>query len=240
MSTIQITDEMLTAYLDGELDELQAAQIKAAIASRPEVSQRVRSLEIVKQDLKPAFDLFLNEAPAAPSFETPQKPSRSWSFLKGIAAACAIGAILMITYPFDRTAGLSFPERVAIYQELYTYETIASLSFSESQKSSQLDFLTDRVGYDLTSFGQIDGLNFLRGQLLSLDGANLAHLSYLSESGRPIALCAVPMADADTPGTEVMEIRGLTAVTWNDAGYAFILIGDLEDDLVDTFIKSLG
>ena len=243
MSATQITDEMLTAYLDSELDAHETSKVEAALAKNAALSQRLQSLDIVTQDLKPAFDLFLKDAPTAPSFELPKKQPWSWSFfpaMTAVAASVAAAAFFVTVYPFDRTAGLSFHERVAVYQELYVYETVASLSFTESEKSGQLDVLTGRLGYDMTSFGQIEGLNFLRGQLLGLDGEDLAHLSYLSDNGRPIALCAVRMADADEAGANVTEMLGLTAITWNDAGYAFILIGELEDELIESFVTSLG
>ncbi len=243
MGTTQITDEVLTAYLDSELDSQQTAQVEDALSSSPAISERLRSLEIVKQDLKPAFDAFLKEAPITPSFTSPRNNVRQRSFVRvatALVAGLVAAAVIFRAYPADPIQSLELDEQIAVYQNLYVYETLSSMSYTEGEKSRQLSSLSERIGYDLAAFGQIEGLKFVRGQLLGFDGENLAHLSYLTDDGRPIALCAVRTSSPEQSGATVSELLGMTAVKWQDAGYSFVLIGDLEPELVDTFVSSLG
>ena len=243
MSSTRITDEVLTAYLDCELDSHQAAQVEDAMSKYPAVSERLRSLEIVKQDLKPAFDMLLKDAPAAPSFQKRTRGDAPRLFVRVATALAAIlvaAAVFLRAYPLDPTEGLELHERIAIYQDLYVYETLSSLSFTEGEKSRQLDFLSDKIGYDLDPFSSIEGLNFVRGQLLGVDGESLAHLSYLSDTGRPIALCAVRMGAPEQSEASVVELLGMTAVKWQDKGYSFVLIGELEPETINSFVTSLG
>lgn len=243
MATTQITDEELTAYLDSELDSQMAAQVEHALSTNPAISERLRALEIVKQDLMPAFDSILKDAPISPPFGAPTRSVARGSFVR-VATALVAGlvavAVIIRGYPVDPTQGLELDEQIAVYQNLYVYETLSSLDFTESEKSRQLSSLSDRIGYDLSPFAQIEGLEFVRGQLLGFDGEGLAHLSYLSADGHPIALCAVRTASPEQLDATVTELLGMTAVKWQDAGYSFVLIGELEPGIIDTFVSSLG
>lgn len=243
MSAAQISDEMLTAYLDSELDAHEVAQVEDAIKESPAILERLRSLDIVKQDLKPALDLLLKDAPAAPFIQKPQPKSAPQFLLRSataIAALLVAGVILLRAFPMNSTDQLALVERIAVYQDLYVNETLSTLSFTEVEKSRQLDFLSERIGYDLSTFENVKGLEFVRGQLLGFEGENLAHLSYLSDSGLPIALCAIRLDSPEYAGAFVTEVMGMTAVQWQDSGYQFFLIGDVEADVVDMFLTSLS
>ena len=52
---MNVSDETLGAFVDGELDAAQRAEVEAAIAADPEVSQRVERLRAVQNELLTAF-----------------------------------------------------------------------------------------------------------------------------------------------------------------------------------------
>jgi hypothetical protein len=57
----EINDEMLTAYVDGELDNTAATEVKAALLRDPELRRRAERLHGSAQALRGAFDELLAE-----------------------------------------------------------------------------------------------------------------------------------------------------------------------------------
>jgi hypothetical protein len=115
---MNFSDELLGAYVDGELDCASRQQVDAAIASQPEVAQRVAQLKQTRERLRSALDPTLTEsvpdgllavldaAPAEPSRATDFAKARrtkhragtrsgsSWPVWTAIAASAALAAII--------------------------------------------------------------------------------------------------------------------------------------------------
>jgi len=64
-----IEDELFFAWLDGELDEVAAGQVAAAVAASPELTARAEQHKRLAAGLKGAFDPVANGSCAAPRFE---------------------------------------------------------------------------------------------------------------------------------------------------------------------------
>lgn len=56
-----ISDEQLTAYVDGELDAHAREQVERAIASDPELARRVERQRVLREKLRASFDEVLSE-----------------------------------------------------------------------------------------------------------------------------------------------------------------------------------
>ena len=118
-----ITDEILMAYVDEELDAPARAEVEQAIASDPELARRVARQRVLREKLRAAFDSVLSEpvpdrltaaARTSPGFstappepgvtslgqaraaKTAQRAQRPWSWSEwsAIAASVALGAVI--------------------------------------------------------------------------------------------------------------------------------------------------
>src|SRR5262245_26028644 len=114
-----ISDEQLMAYVDGELDTVERAQVEQAMASDPDLARRVTRQQRLRKTLRATFDEVLREpvperllaaarnAPVAPSrvdgsvsdldqARMRKAPSRRWAWPEwgAIAASVAVGAVI--------------------------------------------------------------------------------------------------------------------------------------------------
>ena len=61
-----VTDELLTAYLDGAVSEQEQAELEAAFEADPELAQRLEALQVPGGIFASAFDLDAMDAPQMP------------------------------------------------------------------------------------------------------------------------------------------------------------------------------
>lgn len=61
-TSLSLSDAMLQAYVDGQLSEVQAAQVEALLAHHPELAARVAGYRHLNRDLHACFDSALDEA----------------------------------------------------------------------------------------------------------------------------------------------------------------------------------
>ena len=108
---MNLSEETLMAYVDGELDVATREQVAKAVAADPAVARRVAAHQALRGTLRAAFDPVLREpvparflslvqgAPAAAQpapvlpFRTRSVPQRSWVQWTSLAASFALGAL---------------------------------------------------------------------------------------------------------------------------------------------------
>lgn len=225
--TEHISDEMLTAFLDGELSTLESQKVQKAIATDPALSERLASLDIVTPDLTAAFDGILASAPAMPDLP-PMEEERSRGVF-GLAAAAIAGVAIGFgaTFGFSQPQDPDWKEAIANYQTLYVPETLATAQ-NDTAQSERLAGFAARLDLDLAQAQTADGFDFRRVQMLGYEGSPLVQMAYVSETGEPFAFCITAVDEADyAPQTDM--ISGLAAAHWVKDGYGFLVIGG--DDL---------
>jgi len=72
-------------------------------------------------------------------------------------------------------------------------------------------------------------LTFERGQLLQRDGAPLAQISYLPETGAPVVLFVLA-GKAKALALEEKKIEGVPVAIWREENLSFLLTGDLPQE----------
>lgn len=236
------SDEELTAFLDGEADDVLLEEISEALETDAELEERMAGLEIPMAAITGAFDQMLADAPAMPALPTLKdavpEPTKApepantnaplkWAwglgtFGTGIAAGLAVALFTGFGTPEPAPRGwVSF---VASYQTLYTTTTLAGLNPSEAEAALQLASVSEGIGIDLAGLPQAEGLTFRRAQLLGFNGKPLVQISYLRDDGTPVALCIIP-AGPDEKGLSMGAAEGLDVARWNTPGFGFLLIG---------------
>lgn len=178
-----VTDEMLMAYADGELEAPARAELERAMAADAALAERVRAHAALRARLQAAFAPELDEpvperlrpaAPPAPAGEVvdlaaqraarrPAASSGDWWRWGGLAASLLVGALLGRLWPGDGPAG-DFESRAgrlvargAVAQALSTQRAAAPPA--DARVAVQLSFV-DRAGAFCRTFstGRVAGL----------------------------------------------------------------------------------
>ena len=236
MKRREFTEEELVAYLDGELSADRRTEIEQALTTDPALSDRLSELRVDTSAIKSAFDGLLDDAPDHRPLAKPLQPTRRrLARLGGLAAALILVAALGFTA--GRLAGpdeaADWRMAVAEYQLLYRTETLNHLARGAEEIESERVRVTRRLGLDIAGplLADLEGLNYRRAQLLGFEAAPLAQFAFLDQMDRPVAFCVTPSDEADR-GVETAKMKGLAAASWVSGGYAFLVIGDVPENLV--------
>ncbi|MEL6570606.1 MAG: hypothetical protein AAFQ64_03040 [Pseudomonadota bacterium] len=237
--TEHVSDETLTAFLDGELSADESAAVESALTAQPALAQRLAQLDVVKDDIAMAFDEILPSAPTMPDLPSASPRAKSASPFMGLAAAAAVGAII----GFGATFGTSAPsapdwkEAIANYQVLYVPETLATATGQD--QAERLETFSERLGLPLKEATIVDGLTFRRVQMLGFEAAPLVQMAYVSPDGAPFAFCITEVGEADyAPKTE--NLSGLAAAHWVEDGIGYLIIGGDDLDFVNGLAATLA
>lgn len=236
---VKITDEEITAYLDGEFEYTPAAEIENAINNNPAFASRVESLSIDKKKFVNAYDGLIKETPTMPnlSYRRDRWPKVSFAKIAAVTCIVLLVGIGLKTY-FVTQSHPSWITYVASYQSLYSKNTLAHINQNELEATQELKRVSASIGRDI-KFDSLDIheiLDYKRAQILNFEGQALMQITYLSKSGAPIALCIMRSESAaqisETPKFKTLE--GMRSAYWQQGGYQFFLIGGKNEALIKT------
>jgi anti-sigma factor RsiW len=250
------SDEVLVAYLDGELSAEERLHIEAAIAADVSVRARLDRLAQGSRDLTAAFDSLLDEAPYGrmntmlartepASAAVPTRPiwrpaliaaSIALLILGGIAGYLAAG---LTTRDEARMADY-WREVVAEYVALYSTDTFAGFPDDVEIHRLALAGVGGKIGLDLTPEKvTLPDLSLKGAIIFTFRDKPLAQVSYLSPKYGPVAFCAIADGQADQPPR--FEVReGLNVVYWAKGGHGYLVIGTAPRADLEAWAASLG
>lgn len=248
----QFTDEELTAYLDGESEPSQVRVIDAESASRPELKQRLRDLEIDRDAIAGAFRSLLETAPEMPELPgTDQDDTRENAIggsghlpaAKGFRVFAAVAACLALLvlgagggFLVSENREDGWRDYVAAYQALYVSGTLSHLKTSPAQQVTELSRVGKALGkeFDLASLQSIEQLDYKRAQTLGFEGRALVQLAFMSKVGAPVALCIIRSTGAPEARSQIRyeTIEGMRAAHWGGGGFEYLLIGGTDAELI--------
>jgi anti-sigma factor RsiW len=246
-------DLLLTAYLDGELDDASRATLEERLKNEPGLAARLASLRRGTNGLGAAFEAMKTVAPqprlteileAARAGARQRPPRRAFRFAPAIAAALAIfvaGAVAgWILLPPGGHDEHNWREEVAEYQRFTTTDTLAAIPDAPDLIAAELKTISAKLAVPLTPANlALTGATLKRVDLFAFDGRPLAQLAYLTESQGPVAFCIVPAKKPDAPVQ--FEVRhGFNIVYWTDDGRAYLLIGKAGRATLEGFAATLA
>lgn len=228
------SDEVLTAYIDNEVDPSTKAAIKHALRSDAVLAERLASLHFATNGLNESFDSLLDVAPAMPELPAskPAKTSRGRQGLT-LAASLVLGLILgagLMSLRAPQPPG--WMDYVAAYQALYVNGTLSDEVADPDATAADLSALSATLGYDVSKAEHASNLDFKRGQILGYNGRPLVQLAYLSPTGDPVALCVIKSEGGSRSDVSVARLEGMAAAHWEKDGFAFLLIGGTDQALI--------
>ena len=224
---MQITDEDITAWLDGELSEAKSREIEQRVEADAALAARVAFLKLDLAHLRSAFDSPAALAPPPPALITHRSARRRGLFLGTALAASialAFGLGVMMTGP--PTIG-DWKTEVAHYQILYVPETLQNLIPDQEQLQNEFARAEANLGWALNkeNLGQIEGLTLRRVQVLGFRGKPLIQVAYTDSDDTPIAFCIMVNDSGETLEPSAGTLLGLGSEAWQDAQGRYLVIG---------------
>ncbi|MEM9330117.1 MAG: hypothetical protein AAGA53_02250 [Pseudomonadota bacterium] len=243
MDTETYTDEILTAYLDHELDLKLSEQIKHAAATDAILAQRIARLNISSDEIGLAMEPLLDLAPSVPELpvdiraET-ESLSKSWAqTLKTAAASLIILAVGgVFGFALNEQPEDGWQDYVAAYHLLYVSSTLSNIETDAAVQANELTRVGDALAKPLTldTLTRFGGLDYKRAQILGYEGKPIAQMTFLSKMGVPIALCIIRSGPGEKEGLlRHMEMEGMASTTWAKDGYEYLLIGGKDRNLIE-------
>ncbi|MGA9604743.1 MAG: hypothetical protein WBQ82_11580 [Methyloceanibacter sp.] len=247
----ELSDELLVAYVDGQLARKQTYAVEKVLEQDDVIARRVKALQDAHSRLEAAFEAILvgEELVVA-------KPERAGFFVPWVTAVkvglvgvgLAASLMLMIAgygWPLSMpdfarsSSGLTDPEYTGSIAPTWQ-ETAARAQGLLSRESLEVG-LESQGNLDLVALqlGQAvgpglklpnldhDGYRFVRAQLLRSGDEPLAQLLYLGTSGAPLALYAKRSAESEAPSFK--RYGGIGSVTWSEDGISYLLAGDADE-----------
>ncbi len=247
----ELSDELLMAYIDGQLDKPQATVVNQILRRDETLAARVNRLQDSQAKFLDLFGALVRDG-AAPVPRQGARAARSHQgtgdasgvATAGVAALLLIlGASLGFTIAYytgisrnpaveDVTMAMrpaNWSEDIA---ELHAYFTPEALTTGRDSQSNadvvrfQLAKLSSQV-VSLPDFSQ-SGLRFVRAQTLSYRGNRLMQLVYTGKSDPLVAVYITP-GDADSPITPG-RFGDVKTVSWSQNGLRFLIAADMTQE----------
>lgn len=237
------SDEVLTAYIDGEADQSTRNAIETALRTDAVLAERLASLEIPIGGVSRAFDGLLDIAPGIPelpatSHDAVGKRNRGIVLAASLVVGLVFGAGIM-SWRTPQPPG--WMDYVAAYHALYVNETLADVVPDTDTSAITLSALSATLGYELSQADQDGLLEFRRGQILGYQGRPLVQLAYLSSTGDPVALCIIrSQTTGSTSEISVSRLEGMAAAHWEKNGFEFLLIGGTDQTVITDAAQQLA
>ena len=254
---IDLNNERLVAYIDGELSASERESVAEALSRNSEVRERLAVLQHGGRPFDKAFDLLLNVAPEAKlqamfadlvkeapaGVDSTVVPLRMKPFRAKPVWQMAIAAVLLALVflgglyaggYFSAPTGVSdqnlnWREAAARYVALFSIETLEYMPTDPQQREANLERAQMALGLPLTREKiTAPALEFQGTQLLQLKGRPIAQIAYLYDGHIPVALCIIRAVKPTQP-PETETRHGLNIVHWIKNGYGFMVIGDVPD-----------
>jgi anti-sigma factor RsiW len=243
-----VDDALLAAYVDGELNSAQLADVEKLLARSEEARRKVKELRYVTARLRtscavqrfmPVPERFLalvsSSSPAQEGQRRWQIFSRSRWVRQALAASFLLLAVVGANYGYyalqsqqgSASATDELLKELAEYHVIYARETEHLVEVPATRKAHIEEWLGNRLNRKLTVPDLTrDGLEFIGARMLVMEGHPVAQLIYKHDDEPPIALC-ITLSELRQSSFSVDNHQGLVVGHWNEDGYIFVVVGVL-------------
>lgn len=256
MTTPQVSDAELHAYLDGELSDERRREVERMIADDPMLDARLQAYRAQQRLLHDAFDPVLDEAvparllavasPAAsPDPLAARRDAAAWTARPSwrIAAAVAlliagglVGWIVRDNHPVPVAANPleRLPRQAALAHAVFSPDVRRPVEVTAEHEDQLVTWLSRRLGTPVRppKLGP-QGFDLVGGRLLPGDSGPVAQFMYQDASGQRLTLYVTH----DMPGDRQTAFRfaqegALNVFYWVDGPFGYALSAGIgRDDL---------
>jgi anti-sigma factor RsiW len=241
---MNIDENTLRAYVDGELPPEQREQVETALANNPQLQVQASALRASCLPYRAAFET--QKLPPMP--ESLARQVAAWSSVPGgspqsgmtrrhwatagLALAASFTAGLVIPTPWRRgepqaSEVAAWVDAIAKYQAMYVRDTVDQTVDDPVRARTVLASFAGQAPAAVAVPDLRDaGLAFKRIQRLGFGDKPLLQMVFLPAVGKPAALCVLPMQGGDVP-LHVRRLEGLSVAAWQAGGLAYVFAADM-------------
>ena len=233
----------LHAYVDGELDADDRAEVEAWLADRPQDAARVEAYRDQKRQLHALYDGVREEdVPARTTalFSRRKTPARSISWMR-IAASILLLALGGLAgwgshgiWQAQQDERFAFVERALGAHIVYVREARHAVEVGADEEDHLVAWLSKRLGHPLKAPKLGDaGFELVGGRLLADGAAPAAQFMYENAAGQRVTVYLRTGRDGTHTAFRFLARNGVSAFYWADGPFAYALIGRMpRDDLI--------
>jgi anti-sigma factor RsiW len=259
MNTPQITEELLSAYVDGELEATDLEHVQAWLSSHPEDQARVQAWQADREALGALFGPVLSETPPDALRATVWRRSNPprWAMAAAAAGLLLTGALLggagswqwQQQRQSEQLAALrtqlapgtaqGWVQRAAFAHSIYTNEPRHAVEVG-AQEEHLSRWLTRRIDIPVKLFDlKAQGFDLVGGRLLPDGPGKSAQLMYQdAEKRRVTVYLRKPEQGVDTAFRFEQQDK-LGMFYWVEEGAGYALVGELPRDTLLALAKSI-
>lgn len=230
---MNINEQEIHAFVDGQLDAARQAAIEAHLAANPQDRARVEAYRKQNQLLHALFDPALEE-PVPAILQRSQRPRtnpQGWR-VAAMVSTLAIGLVLGyglrgVTAPSMGPMALS--KQAAFAHVAFVPEVLHPVEVSAKQEEHLVKWLSKRLGGDVRApHLSSNGFELMGGRLLPSDAGPAAQFMYQDNRGQRLTLYVKrePARAAETAFRFAKE-KGVSVFYWIDNDFGYALSGDL-------------
>ncbi|MEL7460726.1 MAG: anti-sigma factor [Pseudomonadota bacterium] len=241
-----LSDEHLSAYLDGELSADQTREVDAMVAADPAVAAALERLMATDTAVKAAFDEMLTDpvpfelaaairsAPdpeVAPAATAAPRGFPGWAAIAASVGFLAVGGLGGYTLGQNEAPQVvaSTPgwlNEIAAYHGVYETQVRHLVEVRAEERDHIETWLGNTTGVEFAVPDlSASGLTFQGARLLVAGGAPVAQLVYTDAAGAVFALCLkTAKAPADKDFT-AETVGGFDMVSWRSGGADYVVVG---------------
>jgi len=229
MSEKDLSDELLTAYLDGELSPAEAADVARRIAACPDKSARLITYRRIDQGLSVLY------GGAAEPAARPVPPARTrsgrWWLPLAACLLLAIGAAGGWVLRGPGGEDPSAPRIAALATDAHTVfvrENRHAVEVTAEEDEHLFRWLSNRLERDIFAPPLTDfGFALVGGRMLSNETGPAAQFMYENAEETRLTLYVSRSTEIEQTAFQVTEHDGVRAFYWVHEGFGYALVGPL-------------
>lgn len=246
-----LSDTDINAYVDGELDAQELAQIEAWLADHPHDAARVHAYKLMKLQLHQLYDLPKNtplpdgvrEALASTGV---RRWLPGWRQLAAALLLVAVGGAGgwwgdNLVDQAQRTPSNLFVNRAINAYAVYAYDSARPVEIGVNDETDYVGWLSQRLGQtiqtpDLTPAG----FSLLGGRLVNDQREPAALFMYENDSGGRVTLYVRRSSGKLDSNFRTVAQQRKNAVYWSDSVLDYALAGEMSDNEIKIVRKAIA
>jgi len=246
-----LSDLDVNAYVDGELDAQELAQIEVWLADHPDDAARVHAYKLQKLQLHMLYDLPKNTPlPVGVREALANTGVRRW--LPGwrqLAAGLMLVAVggaggwwgVNMVEQSQRTPGTQFVNRAINAYAVYAYDGVRPVEIGAKDETDYVSWLSERLGEpvrtpDLTPAG----FDLIGGRLVNDNGEPAALFMYENDSGGRVTLYVRRGTGVLDTNFRIAAHQDKIALYWSDRVLDYALAGEMTESQMKKIRKTIS
>ncbi|WP_166415969.1 anti-sigma factor family protein [Cochlodiniinecator piscidefendens] len=232
---MNITDDILHAFVDGQLNPKESEQVEAYLNANPDKAQEIADWQLQNEAINALYP-----APEAIA-PLPLAANRNRAPFGAIAASVAalavglgIGWFSRGSLERDNTITAELIGDAITAHAVYAADPHRPVEIGASEEELLLRWLSNRVGRPLTAPNLSDqGYQLVGGRLLSVSEGPAAQFMYENDDGVRVTLFAIRAETSTLASFTYQETDEGNGFYWEDETLRYAIVGDISRDTLN-------